>query len=103
MVSGSIGLIFFPQTKNRFFSGEREDHPEPCNSTPALHPKTCAEKQAAAGKPEICASSASDMDNNEKPLDEADKEGEGSSLDWLLLKERSEAVIPMDTNVSLRR
>lgn len=43
------------------------------------------------------------MDNNEKPLDEADKEEEGSSLDWLLLKERSEVVVPMDTNVSMRR
>lgn len=44
------------------------------------------------------------MDNNGKPLAEAEREEEGSSsLDWLLLKERSQAVVPMDTNVTMQR
>lgn len=49
-------------------------------------------------------SEPSDMDDNGKPLAEEEHGEEGkSSLDWLLLKERPEAVVPMDTNVSMQR
>lgn len=61
-------------------------------------------KQAAADKPWVSLlSSASDMDNDGKAPDEAERDEEGNSLDWLLLKERSEVIVPMDTNVSLQR
>lgn len=43
------------------------------------------------------------MDGSRKPLDEAERDEEGNSLDWLLLKERPEVIVPMDTNVPLQR
>ncbi|TNN01552.1 hypothetical protein fugu_010934 [Takifugu bimaculatus] len=43
------------------------------------------------------------MDNNGKLLEEGERDEEGNSLDWLLQKEKSEVIIPMDTNVTIQR
>ncbi|XP_011606498.2 transient receptor potential cation channel subfamily V member 1-like [Takifugu rubripes] len=43
------------------------------------------------------------MDNNGKPLEEGERDEEGNGLEWLLQKEKSEVIIPMDTNVSIQR
>lgn len=55
-LSGDLGVYFLPQKKNRFSSGEREDHP--CNSTPALHLMSCVLKQDAANDPWLSCSSS---------------------------------------------
>lgn len=98
-----MGVYFPPE--NRFFSWEREDHPR-CNSTPALRLMSCVRVKASRrqiSRGFLLLSSASDMDNSGKAPDEAERDEEGNSLDWLLLKERSEVIVPMDTNVPLQR